>query len=232
MTFLVAEIGVNWDGNFELAQTMLTKAKQMGFDAVKFQSFNELIIGDHPQKERLLKSSISKQNIEKINELAKSIEIEWFCTPMYPGAIELLDPYVRRYKIRFHDGKAIKNNQRTELFECILNTKKQIIISSQASPKGSKFFGNPNINWLYCVPKYPCDLTDLDFSNLKDFDGYSNHCPNSLALLTAAILGSKIIEIHVTNDKSKDFIDNPVSFEFSKAGEIIKQIHLAEKIKR
>ena len=41
MVFLVAEIGVNWDGDIELASEMMQRAKNIGFSAVKFQSFNE-----------------------------------------------------------------------------------------------------------------------------------------------------------------------------------------------
>ena len=74
---------------------------------------------------------------------------------------------------------------------------------------------HPNIKWLYCVPKYPCELEDLDFKNLKDFDGFSNHCPKIIAPVSAAIFQDiQIIEIHVTLDKSKDFVDNNVSFDF------------------
>ena len=39
--FIVAEIGVNWDGNFILVKEMMEKAKKIGCNAVKFQSFNQ-----------------------------------------------------------------------------------------------------------------------------------------------------------------------------------------------
>lgn len=232
MVYVVAEIGVNWDGDFELAKTMMLKSKGAGCNAIKFQSFNESILGNHPQKERLMKSSISKNNVEKIDELAKSVGIEWFCTPMYPEAVDLLDSFVKKFKIRVHDGKPILQNETSQLFARILKTNKEIIISSEISPTKTKFFGTSSIKWLYCVPKYPCELDDLDFSNMKDFNGYSNHCPHFLAPLTAAILGAQIIEVHVTDDKSKDFIDNDVSFDFVQLQEMVKLIRLSEKIKR
>ena len=59
MTFVVAEIGINWDGNLNLAKEMIKKAKQVGCDAVKFQAFDLDIVKEHPQSKRLLKSSIS-----------------------------------------------------------------------------------------------------------------------------------------------------------------------------
>ena len=66
MTFFVAEIGVNWDGSFELAKQMIEKSKEAGCDAVKFQAFTEEMVKDHPAHARLIKSSISKTNIEII----------------------------------------------------------------------------------------------------------------------------------------------------------------------
>ena len=138
MVFLVAEIGVNWDGNIELASNMMQSAKNIGFDAVKFQSFNESIIGEHPEKNRLLKSSITKYNIEYIAAAAKSVGIEWFCTPMFPEAVDLLDPYVSRFKIRVADGKPLLQNKTSELLEKIFETNKEVIVSSQSTPKDTK----------------------------------------------------------------------------------------------
>lgn len=232
MTFLVAEIGVNWDGDFDLAKEMIQQAKNVGCNAVKFQAFNSEMVESHPEKDRLLKSSITDSNIEKIDKLAKSIGIEWFCTPMYTDAVSMLNPFVNRFKIRFGDSKTILENKKTELFDKILKTKKEVIISSDKSPRNTAFTNNPQVKWIYVVPKYPCEFNDLDFRDLGDFDGYSNHCPHFLAPLTAAIIGAKIIEVHLTSDKSKDFIDNNVSFDYSELRQLTTLIRLAEKIKR
>ena len=232
MSFIVAEIGVNWDGDFELARDMMSHAKEIGCNAVKFQAFQENTISSHPQASRLIKSSISDSNIHQINKLAKSIGIEWFCTPMYPEAVDMLDPFVRRFKIRVADAKPILDNKRSEILERILKTEKEIIISSEVSPVDNSYYLDPKIKWLYCVPKYPCELTELDFRNIRFFNGYSNHCPNFIAPLTAAILGSSIIEIHITSDKSKDFFDNNVSFDYQELTYLVSAIRLSEKIRK
>lgn len=232
MTFLIAEIGVNWDGDFSLVKEIMKKSKEVGFSAVKFQAYNEKILGDNPQKERLLKSAISEKNIKEIDLISKEVGIEWICTPMYPDAVSLLEPFVKRFKIRTFDGKSVVNNKPSDIFNRVLKTNKEIIISSEESPKNSKFYKHHLIKWLYCVPKYPCSLLDLDFSNFEHFQGYSNHCTNPLATLFSVIRGGKIIEIHVTNDKSKDYIDNPVSFDFIELKSLIQQICDSEKIMR
>ena len=87
MVFIVAEIGVNWDGSFELAEVLIKNAKKVGFDAVKFQAFDENIVKDHPESKRLMQSSISQSNVNKINKISREIDMEWFCTPMYADAV-------------------------------------------------------------------------------------------------------------------------------------------------
>ena len=149
MIFVVAEIGVNWNGDFKLLEEMITKAKESKCDAVKFQCFQEKLVKDHPKFEQLMNSSISKQNIETVNKIAKRIGIEWFCTPMYPEAVNLLDPFVNRFKIRFSDGLSVVKNEKSEIFELIMKTKKDVIISSEKSPKNSKWYNNSKIKWLY-----------------------------------------------------------------------------------
>lgn len=232
MTFVVAEIGVNWDGELSLVKDMMIHAKNSGCDAVKFQAFEEDIVKDHPESSRLMKTSISSENIEDIDRLSKSVGIEWFCTPMYPKAVNLLEPYVKKFKIRVADGREILCNKDTKLFDAILKTNKEIIISCETSPVKNKYYKSNNIKWLYCVSKYPCNFLDLDFSNMNDFNGYSNHCPHFLAPLTAVILGAEIIEIHITSDKSKNFFDNNVSFDYDELENLLKLIRLAETIKR
>ena len=103
-------------------------------------------------------------------------------------------------------------------------------MSSCDSPKKSKFWSNSRISWMYCVPKYPCDLSDLDFRNFEDFNGYSNHCPDFLAPLSAVLFGAKILEIHTTLDKTQGFVDNNVSYDFSELEKLMDLIHKCKKI--
>lgn len=232
MVFIIAEIGVNWDGDIKLAEEMIIEAKNAGCSAVKFQSFTEELVKNHPEKSRLMKSSISRVNIGEISDIAKTNKIEWFCTPMYLEAVDMIEPLVTKFKIREYDSRLIFEGKKNVIFEKILKTGKEILMSCQKSPKSLEFYGNPKIKYLYCVPKYPCELNDLDFSSLSDYDGYSNHCTHFLAPLVAAILGANYIEIHITSDKSKKFIDNNVSFDYDELSNLLQLIRETQKIKR
>ena len=232
MVYVVAEIGVNWDGDFKLAKEMMENAKKCGCDAVKFQSYNPDSVKEHPKYLKLRKTTISEENIGEIDQFARETDIEWFATPMYLDAVDLLEPYVKKFKIRVADGRKLFQNNESELLDKVLNTNKDVIISVEKSPKSLSLFNNPKISWLYCVSKYPCSFSDLDFSEIRDFNGYSNHCPNILAPLIAVIHGAKIIEVHITSDKTKDFVDNPVSFDYNELNNLLKFIRESEKIKR
>ncbi len=74
------------------------------------------------------------------------------------------------------------------------------------------------------------EINPLDFSHIKDFNGYSNHCPFIIAPLASAINGAKIIEVHITSDKTKPFIDNNVSFDYLELKNLIGLIHQSEKM--
>jgi len=230
MFFVIAEIGVNWDGDEVLAKEMMENAKNAGCNAVKFQSFTEDMIKSHPESKRLIKSSISQENVEIIDNLAKTMNLEWFCTPMYTEAVNFLEPYVNRFKLREYDGRDLLKNSTTDLFERIKKTGKEIIISSEISPKNCKYYEDSQIKWLYCVPKYPCKLNELNFKELSDFDGYSNHCPEIIAPVTSGICGAKIIEIHITSDKTKPFVDNSVSFDYNELTSLVDVLRKIEKI--
>jgi len=232
MVFVIAEIGVNWDGDFVLLKQMITHAKNSGCDAVKLQAYNEEIIKNHPEFSRLMKCTVTQSNIKKIDQLAKSVNIEWFCTPMYSESVDFLNPFVNRYKVRQFDGKLLLENNTSPLVEKILSTGKEVLISCEHSPKSLHLYDHPNIKWLYCVSKYPCTLEELDFTYLNDFDGFSNHHPHFIAPLSASIMGAEIIEIHITSDKSKNFFDNNVSFDYSELLELVNLIRLSEKLRK
>ena len=232
MVFITAEIGVNWNGDFELAKQMMIEAKNSGCNAVKFQSFDEQVLKENPLKNRLLKTSISQENIEEIDSISRNVDIEWYCTPMYHQAVDFLEPFVKRYKIRNMDSEVLHKNQTSKLLDKVLDSGKEIIISSERNPKKLECYKNENIKWLYVVPKYPCELEDIDFSMIENYDGYSNHCLNIIAPITAAILGADMIEIHTTLDKKGDYVDNSVSFEKNDLCDLVNSIRDIERIRR
>jgi len=122
------------------------------------------------------------------------------------------------YKIRCID------NQKTELINDCIATKKKVIISS-LRPFDKMF---KQIINLYCIPRYPVPFGEYNFDMIHLFDGFSNHCKNPLAVLYAVSRGAKYIEFHVTPTLTTFCIDNSVSFDMNETFEIMRWIRYFE----
>ena len=167
MVFVIAEIGINHNGSLDIAKKLIDMAKNAHCDAVKFQSFTESTVESHPEKNRLVKASISEDNVKQIDQLAKESKIEWFCTPMYPEAVTLLDPYVKRYKIRVKDGKPLFEKSSSPLLDQVLNTGKEVIISCEDDPSTIKIYENKNISKRKMTIPHSLRLRNVSASRLR-----------------------------------------------------------------
>ena len=113
MSFIVAEIGVNWDGDFQIAEKMIKKAKTTGCDAVKFQKRTVEIVYT---AEELAKSRESvfgdtngdlKRGLEfgekeytEIDQYCKEKDILWFASPWDEGSVDFLAKFdIPCYKV-------------------------------------------------------------------------------------------------------------------------------------
>ena len=189
----VAEIGCSWNGDFGLLDNLMNKSKEAGFNAVKLQAFNEKHWKNWPQYPKLKDNAVTEDNVWIINQIAIDNKIEWFATPCYPEAVEWLNPYVNRFKIRYAD------NKNKELIDYCYRTGKPVIISGID---------------IYCIPKYPTQPEDIDFKDMANKLGYSNHCKDWPTVHSALSLGLEYYEIHMVLYHSKQFVDDNVSYTF------------------
>ena len=200
--YITAEIGSHWMGDYGVLEQLCKLCKVGGIDAVKFQALSVEKICRHPELEYYESSSVTPDNIEQINDICSHFGLEWYASVTYPEAVEFLDPFVNKFNIpeRYSDNDKIK--------DACFGTGKTVIISTQKPFKHD----SGRVKNLLCVPKYPTDYHEINFQQLKRFDGYSNHCPNALAVLTAAKYGADFIEFHITPNKTIFLLDNIVSF--------------------
>ena len=101
-TFVVAEIGSNWEGSIKKAEKIIQECKTAGADAVKFQMWraNDLYTSKHPLWKFIKKSELNFKKAEKIKKISDKNKIEFLCSAFYPEAIEFLESLnVKRYKI-------------------------------------------------------------------------------------------------------------------------------------
>lgn len=216
MTFVTAEIGTNWMGDFDLLEFLVISCKKSGVNAIKLQALSKELIQRHDELPWYSKSSVNRENIESIDKICKKHHMEWYCTPTYPEAVDFLEPYVNIYKIRTLDADNKK------LCDMVFNTGKQVIISS---PKPLRY-DDKRIKNLYCIPRYPTQFQDHNFNLMRKFDGFSNHCLNPMAILKSVMLGAKYIEFHLTPTRDQFILDNHVSFTPEESIEIMRWIRL------
>ena len=200
---VIAEIGQNHNGDMKLACEMIHSAKENGATTVKFQVFDaDAVFGkkNNPWYEYNCKTQLTRKQIFILFEECKKIGIEFLATPFDVERVAWLEELgVKRYKI------ASRSIYDQKLIDALVKTEKPII-ASLGMWKNRKF---PEINskarvvFLYCISKYPAELSDLKFKSV-DFDeysGFSDHTIGISAAIVAFSRGAKILEKHFTLDK-------------------------------
>lgn len=237
LTFIAAEIGVNWR-NLSEAKRMIGLAQAAGADAVKFQCYLGEHVKGHPREAELIEKVLKQTDLQLLKDTADECGIEFFATPMYPEAVDMLESIggIKRYKIRFAD----RHNM--SLISKIISTGKPYLIScddeyvNSSAPQEIWDEDPDKRKFIYCVPEYPpktvkLPATFLNFGSL--FHGYSNHYPSISIPLAAAARGAEYIEVHMKKGKYYDGyrpIDDAVSIAFSELGELVIMIWEIEKV--
>jgi len=210
--FVIAECGVNWRDLID-ADQMIKAAANAGADAVKFQAFDTT---GFPIGSALYNMVLSKSDIRFLYWRCQQHNIEFMCTPMYPEAIEMLNPYVKRWKIRYND------RENWQIINLCQATGKEILISTDHIHKH-----DPSIKLLYCIPEYPPSQPDP--TKLKGFDGFSSHFP-CISIPAEVAIGLQYLEVHVRLDKYEPPhyypIDTNVSITMSELAELRRGFRL------
>lgn len=226
---IVAEIGNNHEGNFEVAQEMVRTAAACGVDAVKFQTFRTkyFVSASDPARYQCLSGfELSYQNFEELRHLAKSLGLLFISTPMDLKSADFLTGLVDCYKIASGD------NNFYPLMEQVCKTGKPIILSSGLSDldqtiKSKQFIEEQwrqrgiqqSLAILHCVSSYPVPPDQVNLAAIPFMKvqlgctvGYSDHTLGVEACIIAAALGAQIIEKHFTIDKNySSFRDHQLS---------------------
>ena len=196
----IAEIGMNYNGNFNLCYELIKQAKYSGADIAKFQ----LGWRDKP-------GEINQLNLQKVFQLIKWCN-EFNIEPMFSIISENAYKLIKKTKV-----KKIKIASRSLKYDYKLvkkmikeNKNKQFIISLGMWNKKNLPFKGKNIKYLWCCSKYPTFNENLkNFPkkfNSKNYYGYSDHTIGIETCLIAISRGAKIIEKHFTLDKSDNTI--------------------------
>lgn len=226
--FIIAEVGVNHNGNLELAQKLINIAQEAGADAVKFQTFKvdhfitrEAPMADYQiqntgsretQYEMLKRLELSpKAHRELIHECHKK-KILFLSTPFDEESADLLDHLgVAAFKIASGEITNIP------FLSYVAKKKKPMIVSTGMADLSEvrravdviRKAGTEKLILLHCVSNYPANPTDINLRAMKTMEesfnvpvGYSDHTLGNEIAFAAVALGASTIEKHFTLDRN------------------------------
>lgn len=258
--FVVAEIGVNHNGDLDIARRLIDAAADAGADAAKFQTFkaDDLIVEGTEavayQKKndagldqyKLLKSlELSKEDHEGLVEYCAARGIEFMSTGFDVMSLELLvDLGIKRVKI---PSGEITN---TILVEAAARTRLPIIVSTGMATLAEvvecvavirnewKSIGHEgDLVVLHCTSAYPTPLEDVNLAAMHTMGnetgermGYSDHTMGILVAPLAVAAGARLIEKHITLDRTMTGPDHAASIEPEELKTMINEIRRVEGI--
>lgn len=256
--FIIAEAGVNHNGNINNAFKLAKIALKSGADFVKFQFFvaeslaskkskkaqyqlKNIKNKDKSQASMLSKLQLSLKDLIKLEKYCQKIKINFLLSFFDHKSINLVKKFKLKY-IKIPSGE-ITN---FPLLRDIAKAKKKIILSTgMANLKeikdALKIFNDnkvlkKDITILHCTTDYPTKTEDVNLNsmltikdNFKCNIGYSDHTTGYDASLYAVALGAKIIEKHFTIDKKMNGPDHKASLDPNELYEFVKKIREVEK---
>lgn len=251
--FIIAEIGVNHNGDVNLAKKMIKSAKECGVDAVKFQTFkSENLVtplakkanyqnkndDSDSQLEMLKKLELTKEDFKELKDYSLENNLIFLSSPFDKNSVDLLENLnVPAYKL----GSGELNN--FELIDYVQSKNKPLILSTGMATFDEikdtyNFIKNKNnLILLHCITGYPISFNEANLNFIKtlqsNFDvviGFSDHSPSIELSIAAAALGALVFEKHFTIDKNLEGPDHKASLnpiEFKAMVEAIRNIEVA-----
>jgi sialic acid synthase SpsE/protoporphyrinogen oxidase len=254
-TFIIAEIGLNHNGNMSLAKELIDAAISAGADAVKLQSYKakfrvaqhgktsryvEKVLGtEETDFEMLKKSELSKEQTKELFDYAKDRAIIFSAPFDLESADELEELGVDCYKIASFDlvnlpliRKVASNNK-----PMIISTGMAYLSEVQDALMEVAKCGNPNVILMQCTSSYPCppesmnikaiDTMKMAFNNLPV--GISDHVIGDMVSIAAVARGANIIEKHFTFDKEMEGPDHILSMLPEEFAQMKERVAIVEQ---
>ena len=252
--FIIAEAGVNHNGNLNLAKKLVDAAKRAGVDAVKFQTFKtKNLVSKNTKMANYQKKNTGKKESQfdmlkrlelrnrdfvKLKKYCDKQKIIFLSTPHTEDAVDFLNNLVPAYKVASGD---LTNSP---LLKKISRKKKPIILSTGMATLDEVREAvntilpiNKKLILLHCTTNYPCPLEEINLRAMltlkKNFNllvGYSDHTSGIIVPTIAVAMGATVIEKHFTLDKNLPGPDHRASLEPKELKEMVKSIRNVEKI--
>ena len=250
--YIIAEIGLNHQGDVELAKKLVDIAVESGVDAVKFQKrslkhlYRDDVLDDIEKQEfgvqylfnHIKKSELADEEMAGLHKYSLDRGVDFICTPWEEESLRFLSSLdLPAYKVGSPDMFNLP------LLEAMAPLNKPLIMSTGMSFVSEieyviSFLDKLGVQYilLHCNSTYPSPHYDLNLNFIKVLKkkskypvGYSGHEQGIATSLAAVSLGAKVIERHLTLDKNMPGPDHKASLEPEEFKELVKQIRIVEQ---
>lgn len=251
--FVIAEAGVNHNGNLELAKKLVDAAYEAGVDAVKFQTFKseEIVTPEaeqakyqtentgkkESQYEMLKRLELSYDNFRELKEYCDKVGIMFLSTPhSCKDDVDLVAELCKAIKVGSGDLTNLP------ILKYMAKKNLPIILSTGMANMEEIKEGveavlpiNKQLILLHCTTNYPTALNEVNLKAMeameKEFNlpvGYSDHTEGIKVSLGAAALGACMIEKHFTLDRNMEGPDHKASLEPDELKQLVDEIREIE----
>lgn len=252
--FVIAEAGVNHNGDPALARELVLAAKRAGADCVKFQTFSagRLLSAGAPkagyqlrttdprenQFEMLRRLELSKDDHIMLADMCRTEHIAFMSTPYGPEDADLLASMgVGAFKL------ASIHCTEPNFITYVARKRKPVILSTGMATlsevhdavRAFDSTGNDQLILLQCTTDYPARVEDANLRAMVSMRemfhrpvGYSDHTQSLTACIAAVALGACVIEKHLTLDRTWDGPDHAASFDPGQFAALVEAVREAE----
>lgn len=253
-TYLIAEIGINHNGDMDLAERMIVAARDAGADAVKFQNYiTEDFLTDHTltytyrsegrevtesQFAMFKRCQLSEADLFLLKRACDAAGVDFFSTPMSPAGVEAV---MRVRPALMKNGSDCLGH--LPLIRCMARTGLSTILSTGmaneeeiaeavAAYRGA---GGRNLVLMACTSAYPTPPEDANLRRIpelaKKFNcaaGFSDHTAGWEAAVASVCLGATMIEKHFTTDRNLPGPDQWFSSDPAEFAELVRRVRATE----
>lgn len=248
--YIIAEIGINHNGDLGIAKQMIDAAAQAGVDAVKFQKRTPDIATPPEQKNQMretpwgyityleyrYKVEFEEEQYREIDRYCKERGISWLVSVWDQPSVDFMEQFdTPAYKIPsasltdFGLIRKARNSGKPLILSTGMSTMEQI-------RQGVEIAGEENLVLMHCTSTYPCEPEELNLKMVEtlrsDFPnipvGYSGHEVGLVPSAVAVALGACMVERHLTLDRAMWGTDQAASVEPGGFGRLVKYIRVSE----
>lgn len=252
--FIVAEIGINHNGDMDLAKKTIDAAAENGADAVKVQNYRtEDFIGDRDltfeyesqgetveetQWEMFKRCELSQDDLKMLADYCDKQDIAFFSTPTGPeGVEELVDlgvPLLKNGSDYLVHLPLIERMAETGI-PTILSTGMATAAEIDEAVRAYREADGEDLILLHCVSTYPAPLDEINLRQIETLRdafgvpvGFSDHTDGIAAPVTATALGASVIEKHFTLDRNLPGPDHRFSMDPDQLSDLVGTVRGAE----